>query len=238
MSERPSEKISLGEAAYRRLRADIMSCRLAPGSRPTERQLAEITGFGASPIRSALTRLDHEGLVVTMPRKGYQVRPLTLRSIENLFDVWSLIGPEIFRRGIVAASAEQHAEIVRLTQSIGDARARPERLNEIADRVTRILAEATANDHLVYIHDRLSADMARVWMLVLDRDPDAAVLMSSPEHFDRIAERDGEALVDTVRHIIASFRDRVLDIVRQSPSVIDAEIVVRPSNSSSPVAVF
>ena len=58
MTEQPKVKISLGEAAYRRLRADIMSCRIAPGERLTERQLIESTGFGASPIRAALTRLD------------------------------------------------------------------------------------------------------------------------------------------------------------------------------------
>ena len=56
-------RISLGEAAYRRLRGDIIACRLAPGQRLTEKQLAADTGFSLAPLRDALTRLDPEGLV-------------------------------------------------------------------------------------------------------------------------------------------------------------------------------
>jgi len=55
------EKLSLGESAYRRLRADIVSCRPLPGQRLPEKQLVVDTGFGTSPLRDALTRLDHDG---------------------------------------------------------------------------------------------------------------------------------------------------------------------------------
>ena len=70
-------RISLGEAAYRRLRGDIISCRLVPGQRITEKQLSADMGFGLAPVRDPLTRLDHEGLVRTLPGKGYQVAPTT-----------------------------------------------------------------------------------------------------------------------------------------------------------------
>jgi hypothetical protein len=47
------DPVSLGEIAYRRLRADIVSCRLAPGQRLTERGLAFETGLSISDPRSA-----------------------------------------------------------------------------------------------------------------------------------------------------------------------------------------
>src|SRR3954447_11474126 len=104
-------RISLGEAAYRRLRGDIIACRLAPGQRLTEKQLAADTGFGLAPIRDALTRLDHEGLVRTLPRKGYQVTPLTLKSVDDLFTLWRIVGPEIVRLGVRDATADQRQRI-------------------------------------------------------------------------------------------------------------------------------
>ncbi|HEY1454899.1 MAG TPA: GntR family transcriptional regulator, partial [Candidatus Dormibacteraeota bacterium] len=90
--------------AYRRLRADIASCRLAPGQRLTERGLAARTGLGVASIRDALTRLDHDGLVRTLPRKGYQVKPLTIKAVDDLFHFWAVIGPELVRRGIMGAA--------------------------------------------------------------------------------------------------------------------------------------
>ena len=54
--------VPLAEAAYRRLRGEIIACRLQPGQRITERALAGAFGFGVAPIRDALTRLDHDGL--------------------------------------------------------------------------------------------------------------------------------------------------------------------------------
>jgi acyl-coenzyme A synthetase/AMP-(fatty) acid ligase len=54
---------------------------LAPGARITEKVLAADMGLSVSPLRGALTRLDHEGLVRTLPRKGYQVAPAELESL-------------------------------------------------------------------------------------------------------------------------------------------------------------
>lgn len=47
--------LPLGEAAFRRLRSDIVACRLTPGQRLTERGLAAELGMGVSPVRDALT---------------------------------------------------------------------------------------------------------------------------------------------------------------------------------------
>lgn len=56
-------------------------------------RLALTTGLGVSSIREALTRLDHDGLVRTLPRKGYQVTPLTVKSVDDLFVLWGIIVP-------------------------------------------------------------------------------------------------------------------------------------------------
>ena len=95
VTDAPAPRVSLNETAYRRLREDIIACRLAPGQRLTEKQLAADLGFSIAPLRDALTRLDHEGLIRTVPRKGYQVTPLTPKSIDDLFTLWQIVGPEL-----------------------------------------------------------------------------------------------------------------------------------------------
>ncbi|MCQ4160800.1 GntR family transcriptional regulator [Roseomonas sp. GC11] len=64
------ELISLAERAYRRLRDAIVDGSLPGGERLSERSLAQSLGISAQPVREALRRLEAEGMVVTLPRRG------------------------------------------------------------------------------------------------------------------------------------------------------------------------
>ncbi|WP_240756972.1 GntR family transcriptional regulator [Roseicella aquatilis] len=64
------DTLSLAERAYRRLRDSIVQGALPPGSRISERSLAAALGISAQPVREALRRLEQDGMVVTLPRRG------------------------------------------------------------------------------------------------------------------------------------------------------------------------
>jgi len=233
VTDLPEQRISLGEAAYRQLRADIVACRLAPGQRLTEKRLAADTGFGISPLRDALTRLDHEGLIRTLPRKGYQVTPLTPKSIDDLFVLWSIVGPELVRLGLRNATDEQLAlaldgfvELDRLgREASGMDTALRE--TEVASQTFTTLAAATGNAYLVDLFDRLAGDMSRIWALILANDP-SAMLADPPGRWlrDVIAARDADQSADITRRYIGEMHQRVLDVVVRWPSVMASEVVV------------
>jgi DNA-binding GntR family transcriptional regulator len=103
---------SLADEAYEALRERIVDCRLAPGSRVTERQLAADLGFGLTPVRQALARLDSEDLVRTLPRRGYQITPLTIESVNDLFQVWRILGPAIAELAGQNMPAENRAQLM------------------------------------------------------------------------------------------------------------------------------
>ena len=65
-----SEPRTLNEAAYRALRAAILSCELKPGERLLFDTLKARYEVGTSPLREAMTRLASEGLVVFESHKG------------------------------------------------------------------------------------------------------------------------------------------------------------------------
>jgi DNA-binding GntR family transcriptional regulator len=82
---------SLTERTYQLLRRDILSCVLEPGREVSEAELAEHLSVSKTPVREALGRLRLEGFVKTFPRRGYQIMPLTLADMEELFDVRKII---------------------------------------------------------------------------------------------------------------------------------------------------
>jgi len=227
-----ASRISLGEAAYRRLRTDIVSCRLAPGRRFTEKELAKETGFGTSPLREALTRLDQEGMIRTLPRKGYEVTRLTPKSVGDLLELWELIAPELLRRGVARGTLEQKQRVAAGFEELDRVGRGPPgyatavRLVEVLDEMFAVLAQAGGNDYLIGWVQRLSGDLARIWVIILSVEPSAAI--GDPIDFwsrNLVIDQDADAVAESARRYIALFRERVLQIVARWPSVERTEIV-------------
>ena len=66
----PARPETLTEKAYNRLEEMIVTLSLAPGAALSEQALSAMLGIGRTPIREALQRLGHEGLVRVLPRKA------------------------------------------------------------------------------------------------------------------------------------------------------------------------
>jgi DNA-binding GntR family transcriptional regulator len=77
----------LREIVFEGLREAIISGRLAPGERLMETQLAEEMGVSRTPVREAIRKLELEGFVVMMPRKGAYVAGLSLKEISDVFEI-------------------------------------------------------------------------------------------------------------------------------------------------------
>ena len=75
---------SLTERAYRQIKAEIISCRLAPGRKLVISELVSGMGFSLGAVREALSRLTSEGFVEAETNKGYRVAPITQRDLEDL----------------------------------------------------------------------------------------------------------------------------------------------------------
>ncbi|WP_176083726.1 GntR family transcriptional regulator [Martelella sp. HB161492] len=78
---------SLTDQAYDRLRHEIITCKLQPGTDLGEQELAEKLAMSKTPVREALARLTLEGLVEAFPRRGYRITPVTVKSVNDVFTV-------------------------------------------------------------------------------------------------------------------------------------------------------
>ncbi len=69
------------------LMSAIMMGQLSPGERLLEVQLAEEMGVSRTPVREAIRRLELEGFVVMVPRKGAYVAGLSVNDIESVYEI-------------------------------------------------------------------------------------------------------------------------------------------------------
>ena len=77
---------------------------LAPGDRLFLEGLAARYGVSMTPIRQALRRLEAEGLVVSVPRRGARVAPLTVAELEEIQLVRLGLEPFLARHGAEACT--------------------------------------------------------------------------------------------------------------------------------------
>jgi len=76
---------SLKEAVYRRLKENIVRGRIPAGTKLAEIQLARKLGVSRTPLREAINRLEQDGFVNIIPRRGAFVKKHSLQEIlENL----------------------------------------------------------------------------------------------------------------------------------------------------------
>ena len=103
----------LRESVYAQLRADILRCALAPGADIRETELALRFQVSKSPVRDALMRLEREGLVITMPRQGYRVAPISLSDVQDMFHLRAALERACMARIVAQASDGQLASLDR-----------------------------------------------------------------------------------------------------------------------------
>lgn len=98
---------------------DVYSTDEAP--KLDERQLAQQLGVSRTPVREALTRLEQEGLVKTVPRRGAYVVRKTRRQIVEIIQVWAALEGMAAKLAAERASDEEikqlHEEFVTVSNS-------------------------------------------------------------------------------------------------------------------------
>ena len=82
-----NEYLPLRDVVFNTLRKAILKGELKPGERLMEIALAERLGVSRTPVREAMRKLELEGLVVMIPRRGAQVANITEKDLNDVLEV-------------------------------------------------------------------------------------------------------------------------------------------------------
>ena len=83
----PEDYMPLREVVFMTLRRQILRGELKPGERLMEISLANKLGVSRTPIREAIRMLEHEGLVVMVPRRGAHVAEITRQELNDVLEI-------------------------------------------------------------------------------------------------------------------------------------------------------
>lgn len=101
-----------GESGYRRIRADILFGRLAPGARLRLDRLRSHYGVSVSTLREVLNRLVSERLVVAEGQKGFQVAPVSAANLQEIAALRRLLEGRALEQSFAAGDTDWEARVV------------------------------------------------------------------------------------------------------------------------------
>jgi DNA-binding GntR family transcriptional regulator len=164
---------SYADQAYELVRDRLVMLDIRPGEPIDDDRLATELGFGRTPVREALKRLERERLVVAFPRRGTFATAVDMTDLADISEIRKQLEPVAAARAARTASADVRERLAALAEEIltFDDREGPRELLRKDMRVHREIYRAANNPHLEDILVSLDSHATRIWCLFLDRLP-------------------------------------------------------------------
>lgn len=103
---------TIGENAYRRIRADIVFGRIAPGQKLKLDTLKDAYGASISTLREILSRLTSEGLVVAEGQRGFEASPVSAENLREIAALRQLLEGYALELSFAAGDVEWEGRVV------------------------------------------------------------------------------------------------------------------------------
>jgi DNA-binding GntR family transcriptional regulator len=162
--------VRLSEKAYRLIKEKVVTLELPPSAVIDEHVLMQELGLGRTPIREALQRLDAEGLVNIVPRRGTFVNDISVTDLQKIFELRIVLEgfcARLAARRITEEEIEKMEDVLQDLEQVKDGD--PRVLMSIDKRFHRLLYLAADNEFMADILNRQYDLSLRLWYLVLNR---------------------------------------------------------------------
>ena len=184
------QKTSRVERAYFEIKRRILGNFYRPNLQVLEQDLALQLGMSRTPVREALIRLEREGLVEILPRRGMRVVPIAPEDMREIYEVLTCLEAQAAQR--LAERRPSEEEILPLTAALEEMEQALEKLDletwaQADERFHRQLLELCGNRRL-----------ARMALTVFDQVHRARMVTLRMRPLPRQSNLDHRALVDAI----------------------------------------
>ena len=170
------EYTPLRDVVFNTLRQAIIKGDLKPGERLLEIQLADKLGVSRTPVREAIRKLELEGLVTMVPRRGTTVLGITKKHLKDVLEIRSALEELALELACRRITPEQYEELVRLETLLEEKQDSDNafELSDIDEKFHEQIYQATNNPRLVQLLANLREQMYRFrleYMKAKDKRP-------------------------------------------------------------------
>lgn len=209
----------LREIVFETIREAILTGQMPPGERLMETQLADDLGVSRTPVREAIRKLELEGLVIMVPRRGAYVANMGIRDIAETFEIRLALESLAAKLAVERISPEEIEEMERLVVQMHDAIERQDidYLVDLDGEFHDILFQASRNSRLAQIINVLREQIKRFRRAVLETNRQQRLVLNEHKQIiEAISERRSNLAQDLVRIHISNAEHNLMEIIGKS----------------------
>ena len=192
-SSRRRARPSLVDEAYQKLRVRILNDELPPGAQALEQEIADALGISRTPVREALIRLEKEGLVEVLPRRGMRVLPLSPTDMREIYELLYSLEPTAAARMAARKLPPDGPEIEQLERSTA------EMTEALARDDLDGWAQADRRFHAALLHHCGNERLARVATAAWEQAHRARMFILRLQPKPTASAADHRAVADAIR---------------------------------------
>jgi DNA-binding GntR family transcriptional regulator len=200
-----NEYLPLRDVVFNTLRQAILKGELAPGERLMEIQLAERLGVSRTPIREAIRKLELEGLVLMIPRKGAEVAKISEKSLRDVLEVRRSLEELAIELACQRMTPEAVEELEKKQEEFKDAveQGNPMEIAETDEAYHDVIYKGTGNDRLVQMINNLREQMYRYRLeYIKDEDKRQILLLEHDNILRAVRQRKVQEAKEAMREHI------------------------------------
>jgi DNA-binding GntR family transcriptional regulator len=209
---------TLRNIIYQSIRDDITYGRLSPGERILENQLAEQFKASRSPIREALRQLEAEGLITFDTRKGISISKLSVKEVEEIYNLRCLLESHAARITAEKVTEEQLGYLKDLHSKLKRAAANSDLKSWIQNNILfhDFFSENCENSNLhriltslkrrVYLYHYIIINIPGNFKAYIDHHQE--ILRACEKKDGRLAEKYMKIHIDKVKNILVGYLNK------------------------------
>ena len=189
------EFLPLRDVVFNTLRKAILTGQLKPGERLMEVHLANKLGVSRTPIREAIRKLELEGLVIMIPRRGAEVAQITEKSLKDVLEVRRTLDVLSVELACERISEEEKQQLKTACLEFEKAtKGKDASVIAKADvKLHDLIVDATGNQRLKQLVNNLSEQMYRYrFVYIKDESQHEKLIAEHREIYEGILAGDKE----------------------------------------------
>lgn len=197
--------LPLRDVVVKTLRQQILTGKLKPGERLLEIHLAEELGVSRTPIREAIRKLELEGLVTMIPRRGAEVAQISEKGMSDVLEVRKALDSLAGELACARITEGEKEQLREACQDFEKAVATKDKAKIAKADVAfhNIITEATRNIRLAQLLNNLSEQMYRYrFEYIKDENQHKALAEEHKRIYEAIRDNKPEQAVEALKNHI------------------------------------
>lgn len=210
---------TLKDYVYEYISKGIQEGTLKPNDKLNEQEISDRLGISRTPIREALIQLAADGLLESIPHRGFRVKPLSLKEVTELYIIIGNLDSLAANLALYNLSEEDINQMEGLKEEMDEAIKKEEydRYYKLQIEFHDVYINKCNNEELIRILNQLRMRFIRQSYSNIDKEELLKVLLETNEQhgviIDLIKARDSKRLENYIKEVHWNTKYAFSDVV-------------------------